>query len=399
MDESSTLDCEYSGDAGDAYIAQARQQLLDLWENLIRCCIDKVSINEVSPIVFSVILWVMKRPEFDLTHLRWDVHRTPMCEHHVVLMEHRYRLLLIDTLELVVKNLDRFAETFQETARDVTDTADNTNESDYETRVDAMGVVGDIMDDCVPQFDDPLRSSSYVTTTPSLSPPPAISPPTSSAASSSLIIKSKTEGLGAGKEIKSLEMIDPLRTSLTSVQKEDNNNNEDGYDDDDYDEDEEEDVDDDEEEEDDETGSTNEQQQAFPVLGDPFFVLPASTMASQYKDRKKQSVQKRKKKKKDIHKKKQQQQQQQQQQPPKTSPPPLQPSPTPQPPSPPDSLYKTLSPSFGIFSAKVLACLFFRYPCKKLYIIFLELFPIIFVLFLLVCLLFRYSTRDNIRCC
>ena len=111
LDDSSSLDCEYSPEAGETAIVQAKQSLLELWHHLLDC-IEKVPVSEVNPIIFSVILWIMKRPEFDLTHLRWDAAHTPTCEHHVLIMAYRYRKLLLSTLSYVVRNLNSFAEAY-----------------------------------------------------------------------------------------------------------------------------------------------------------------------------------------------------------------------------------------------------------------------------------------------
>ena len=111
LDDSSSLDCEYSPEAGETAIVQAKQSLLELWHHLLDC-IEKVSVADVNPIIFSVILWIMKRPEFDLTHLRWDAAHTPTCEHHVLIMAYRYRKLLLSTLSYVVRNLNSFAEAY-----------------------------------------------------------------------------------------------------------------------------------------------------------------------------------------------------------------------------------------------------------------------------------------------
>ena len=111
LDDSSSLDCEYSAEAGETAIVQAKQSLLELWHHLLDC-IEKVPVAEVNPIIFSVILWIMKRPEFDLMHLRWDATFTPTCEHHVLIMAYRYRKLLLSTLSYVVRNLNAFAEAY-----------------------------------------------------------------------------------------------------------------------------------------------------------------------------------------------------------------------------------------------------------------------------------------------
>lgn len=336
LNDSSTLDCEYSADAGESYIVQAKQHLLDLWENLITHCINKTDIEEVSPIIFSVILWIMKRPEFDLTHLRWDVHRTPMCEHHVIVMGYRYRTLLITTLSLITKNMEPYADTLQYFDQEYSNisTLQNTenipqNEFQNDTNV---------IDDCVPQFDDPLRSLSYITTGPILPQQPQMTTPVTSPTKTS--------------EAKSLDMIDPLGATLkgnendnvTSVKKGGAKKEEEGDGDVEWvvEEVEVEVDDDDEDDDDDDEGQmSNGLSQSFSLMGDPFFAFSAQPI-KQEKKKKKKIVRKKVAKKKIVEKKEEKEEEEEG----------------------PESKYKSLPSTFAAFSAKALACLFFRYPCK-----------------------------------
>lgn len=350
MNDSATLDCDYSADAGDSYIVQAKQYLLDLWEHLLTHCINKSDIEEVSPIIFSVILWIMKRPEFDLTHLRWDVHRTPMCEHHVVVMGYRYRTLLIATLDTIVKNMEPYAETLQYLDQEHStiqtfQNAESIPESEFQNDAN-------VIDECVPQFDDPLRSLSYITTSPMLPQQPQMTSPITSSP------EPKTE-------TNHLDMIDPLGATLKSnendkiafTKKKEGGGEEEGKGDGDGDGDvewvmeevevevevevEEDDDGDDSCEDSDGNLTGNGLSQSFSLMGEPFITFSAQPVKKERKKKKvKKIVRKKVAKKKIVEKKKEKEEK-------------------------PESKYKCLPSTFAAFVTKALACLFFRYPCKQ----------------------------------
>ncbi|KAH3762410.1 hypothetical protein Pelo_5710 [Pelomyxa schiedti] len=77
-----------------------KQCLLDMWHHLMQSSLP--SSLECDPVVFNVVLSVIKRPEFDC------IIRNPQLEHHVILAA-RYRRLLYTTMELVADQLCQYS--------------------------------------------------------------------------------------------------------------------------------------------------------------------------------------------------------------------------------------------------------------------------------------------------
>ena len=80
----------------DDAVLTAKQALLELWYHLLDT-IERVPATSVAPVVFAVILGVVKRPEFDLTRLAVDAHGRFLCAEHELFLAQRYRHLLCQT--------------------------------------------------------------------------------------------------------------------------------------------------------------------------------------------------------------------------------------------------------------------------------------------------------------
>ena len=86
---------ETPGPHDDATLT-AKQALLELWYHLLDT-IERVPPPTVAPVVFAVILGVVKRPEFDLTRIAVDARGRFVCPEHELLLAQRYRHLLCQT--------------------------------------------------------------------------------------------------------------------------------------------------------------------------------------------------------------------------------------------------------------------------------------------------------------
>jgi hypothetical protein len=95
--------------SGEQAVLSAKQCLLELWHHLLDS-VERVPASEVNPVMFSVVLGVMRRPEFDVSHLHLDVHMRPTCEVHDVMLAFRYRRLLFATMAYVARVLGAAAD-------------------------------------------------------------------------------------------------------------------------------------------------------------------------------------------------------------------------------------------------------------------------------------------------
>lgn len=90
--------------AGEQAVLGAKQCLLELWHHLMESA-ERLAPGEIGPVVFNAVLGVMRRPEFDVSHLHLDVHMRPTCEVHDVMLAFRYRRLLFATMAYIARVL------------------------------------------------------------------------------------------------------------------------------------------------------------------------------------------------------------------------------------------------------------------------------------------------------
>jgi len=102
-----TLDPAYTDGIGekDEETLIAKQALLELWYHLLDSIERFSTKHKLNPVVFSVILGVIKRPEFDLTRLKVDAQGAFTCAEHELLLAQRYRHLLCQTTRFIAQSL------------------------------------------------------------------------------------------------------------------------------------------------------------------------------------------------------------------------------------------------------------------------------------------------------
>lgn len=105
MDDTSFLDCDYIEYVDNAYVIQTRRVLLDFLTDILDI-ISGAPLPNVGAGFYSFALWIMKRPEFDLSLVKIDQKKNKFsCTSECLSLYNEYKELLERTLSLVTGNI------------------------------------------------------------------------------------------------------------------------------------------------------------------------------------------------------------------------------------------------------------------------------------------------------
>ena len=106
MDDTSFLDCEYIECPDNAYVIQTRRVLLDFLADILDI-ISGAPLPNVGAGFYSFALWIMKRPEFDLSLVKIDQKKNKFaCTSECLSLYIEYKGLLERTLSFISGNID-----------------------------------------------------------------------------------------------------------------------------------------------------------------------------------------------------------------------------------------------------------------------------------------------------
>lgn len=106
MDDTSFLDCEYIDYVDNSYMIQTKRVLLDLWSDILEI-ISCAPLPNIGAGFYSFALWIMKRPEFDLSLVKIDQKKNKFsCSSECLSLYVEYKNLLDKTLLFVTENIN-----------------------------------------------------------------------------------------------------------------------------------------------------------------------------------------------------------------------------------------------------------------------------------------------------
>lgn len=105
MDDTSFLDCDYIDYVENSYVIQTKRTLLDLWSDILEV-VSGAHLPNINSVFYSFALWIMKRPEFDLSLVKIDQKKNKFsCTPECLSLYVEYKELLEKTLAFVTENI------------------------------------------------------------------------------------------------------------------------------------------------------------------------------------------------------------------------------------------------------------------------------------------------------